>query len=304
MRSRNASLLQKTTLTKGSRLQVPAPAKINLALHVTGQRADGYHLLDSLVTFTELGDRLSIDVSDDLDLTISGSQSGDLSPDTGNLVLRAANLLRDHVSRPELGAAIHLEKVLPVASGIGGGSADAAATLIGLNEFWGLNLSQPALQGMSLPLGADIPMCIAGTSARVQGIGEHIEPVGLESLALVLLNPGVAVSTPDTFQALQQKTNAPLGDPGSLAGASPRDIAHYLSRQRNDLQAAAMEAAPAIGECLDVLERQHNCLFARMSGSGATCFGLFDSLEDAETAAEDIQRAFPQWWVAATKTIG
>ena len=303
MRSRSANLLRKTTPTKGSDLQVLAPAKINLALHVTGRRADGYHLLDSLVTFTEIGDQLTFAADEGLTLTISGEQSGGLSVETDNLVLRAAKLLQGHVSRPELGAAIHLEKVLPVASGIGGGSADAAAALTGLNSLWNLNLDQTELQKLSLPLGADVPMCVAGASARVQGIGERIEPVALKSMALVLLNPGVAVSTPQTFQSLHQKNNSPMDDPVALADASPRVVAHFLSGQRNDLQATAMEAAPVIGECLDVLERQQNCLFARMSGSGATCFGLFDTFPDAKDAAADISQAFPQWWVEATRTI-
>ena len=283
-------------------MQVLAPAKINLALHVTGQRADGYHLLDSLVTFTEFGDLLSIEAGEGLSLTLSGDRSVGLNADGDNLVLRAANLLREHVSRPELGASVHLEKILPVASGIGGGSADAAATLIGLNNLWDLNLNLTTLQELALPLGADIPMCLAGTPARVRGKGELIEPIALNSLALVLLNPGVAVSTPQTFQSLHQKNNAPLDDPMSLVGASSREVARYLSQQRNDLQPAAMEIAPAIGECLDVLERQESCLVARMSGSGATCFGLFGSIEAAETTAADIRQAFPQWWVVATKT--
>lgn len=285
-------------------LNVLAPAKINLALHITGQRSDGYHLIDTLVTFADFGDRLEFEPNDDLNLVISGSETSGLQSDAGNLVLRAANQLRNHVRRPELGATIHLHKYLPVAAGIGGGSADAAATLRGLNKLWALNLDLNTLQHIALPLGADIPMCLAGVTSRATGIGEIIEPMSADTLALVLINPRVAVSTPEIFKSVVQKINPKLEDPSQFLKSPTDSLAGYLSRQRNDLQTPALQIAPVIGDCLAWLEHQKNCHLARMSGSGATCFGLFETPEEAAQAAKDIRQHKPDWWAKAVATIG
>lgn len=266
-----------------------ARAKINLALHVTGQRADGYHLLDSLVAFASVGDVITVEPADTLSLEVTGPHCGGLSA-TDNLVLRAARILH-----PTRGARLALEKRLPVASGIGGGSADAAATLRALAEMWSLPL--PSLS-MQLALGADVPVCFSGTAARMQGIGEVITPVTLPAAWIVLTNPGVAVPTPKIFATLQNRDNPKLTPLPALPDT--RALATYLHAQRNDLQAAACAVAPTITTAIAALQAQPNCLLARMSGSGATCFGLFPDAHSAQSAARNLQTAAPLWWITAT----
>lgn len=269
-----------------------ARAKINLALHVTGRRTDGYHLLDSLVAFADVGDHIIAEPAPTLSLHLTGPKSAGLS-DTENLVLRAARALH-----PSLGAKLTLDKHLPVASGIGGGSADAAATLHALSDLWSLPLpSGDALLG----LGADVPICLSGRSARMQGIGEHITTVTLPKVWVVLANPGVAVSTPQVFAALQSRTNPALDPLPTLPDATA--LANYLQAQRNDLQLAACTIAPAIATTLAALRSDQDCLIARMSGSGATCFGLFDGSATATAAAARLQSLHPDWWINAT-TLG
>ncbi|MEE9313574.1 MAG: 4-(cytidine 5'-diphospho)-2-C-methyl-D-erythritol kinase [Rhizobiaceae bacterium] len=275
-----------------------APAKINLALHVTDQQADGYHLLDTLVTFAELGDQIKIAPARDLTFAITGAESRDLKMDTDNLVCRAAHLLRDYVQDDALGAKITLEKNLPTASGIGGGSADAAATLLGLMEFWQVNVGQHSLIELALELGADVPMCLEGIPARVRGIGEEIEPAPLPAFPIVLANPRIGVSTPRIFKALDNKQNPPLDDPSNTT-----NWIDYLAQQRNDLQAPAISLTPAIADCLAALNQTTNCRLARMSGSGATCFGLYDTQENADEAAAMLRKNQPDWWVVSTRTI-
>lgn len=264
-----------------------APAKINLALHVVGRRADGYHLLDSLVVHGGAADRVMarrLDAgnppSDEprLSLTITGPFGAELAADPDNLVLRAARLLVDEARR--LGhrpgdVDLTLEKNLPIASGLGGGSSDAAATLRLLDRLWGLNLGRERLATLALPLGADLPMCVDGRPARVGGIGEAIVPLAdFPALSLMLVNPGVAVPTPAVFRALTTRDNPPLPDlPARFRDAV--DVAAWLATTRNDLEPAAITVAPAIAEVLAWLRTQPGCLLARMSGSGATCFGVF-----------------------------
>jgi 4-diphosphocytidyl-2-C-methyl-D-erythritol kinase len=271
-----------------------ARAKINLSLHVTGQRADGYHLLDSLVAFAEVGDMVSVASADRLSLTIDGPMAASLPVTEDNLVLRAARLLA-----PDRGAAIRLTKSLPVASGIGGGSADAAATLLALSELWSMPLPAPAA---ILGLGADVPVCLAGQAARMQGIGEIVTPLDrpLPAGWLALVNPGVAVSTPAIFRNLTSKTNPGL--PDSL-GPWPdlASLAAFLSHQRNDLAAPAAALAPEISVALADLTTRPGCLLARMSGSGATCFGLFAAETEARTAAAALAGSHPTWWSAAAR---
>jgi 4-diphosphocytidyl-2-C-methyl-D-erythritol kinase len=267
-----------------------AAAKINLCLHVTGQRADGYHLLDSLVVFAELGDRLTFTAADDLRLTLGGPQAANLPANEDNLILRAARAFG-----VGLGAHIHLEKHLPIASGIGGGSADAAAALRGLSRLWGLPLPDAATV---LALGADVPVCLSGNPLRMQGVGEVLTPLPpLPHAHLVLVNPGVAIPTPTVFRALANKSNPAL--PAVPRFANLPDFAAWLTKQRNDLETPAVALAPQIAVAKTALAAQAGCHLARMSGSGATFFGMFATAEQAEAAVQIVTRAQPRWWVQA-----
>ena len=268
-----------------------ARAKINLCLHVTGQRGDGYHLLDSLVVFADLGDRIICTPADGLGLTITGPQGAGLSAGEHNLVLRAARAFGG-----VRGAAIVLDKHLPVASGIGGGSADAAATLVALSRLWGCGLPDAA---SILKLGADVPVCLAGRPCRMQGVGEVLTPLPpLPAAHLVLVNPGVAIPTPAVFQALTRRDNAPLPrEIPRLQGLA--ELAAFLQMQRNDLEAPALALAPVIGQVKQAIGAQAGCYLARMSGSGATCFGLFADPLTAAAAASALRAAHPGWWVDA-----
>jgi 4-diphosphocytidyl-2-C-methyl-D-erythritol kinase len=273
-----------------------APAKINLCLHVTGQRADGYHLLDSIVVFAGVGDQLSVADSSDLTLSVTGPMAGALTglDPEDNLVLRAARLMAGG-----RGAALTLDKHLPQASGIGGGSADAAATLRLLARVWGTDLP---LMEQVLSLGADLPVCLSGRPCRMQGIGEVIRPIrAIAPLWLVLVNPRQSVPTPAVFRALQRRDNAPLPDLPDLS--EPSALIRYLTQTRNDLEAPALSIAPAIGDCLTALRKSQGCLLARMSGSGATCFGLYADEAAARASATGITRRQPEWWTRAAPIL-
>ncbi len=282
-----------------------APAKVNLALHVIGQQADGYHLLEMLVTFTEAGDVIRIQDAPDDRFSISGPfaellEDGDAG---NNLVLRARDLLRISVDASGLPIAtpvsIHLEKNLPVASGIGGGSADAAATLRGLSRHWGLSLPTKELDSLALKLGADVPMCLASTPLIARGIGEKITPLAnLPSFSMVLVNPLQAVSTPQIFGLLETKNNAPLPQ---IEDDPDTHWLPLLGQMRNDLQPPAATLLPVINEILQALSDQ-GAELVRMSGSGATCFGLFATQEKAEEASARIRERKPDWYVEATTT--
>lgn len=286
-----------------------APAKINLALHVTGRRDDGYHLLDMLVIHGGAADRLlarplaAAEAGDEVvTLTITGRFAAGLAADPDNLVLRAARLVgaeAERLGRRPTPVALTLEKSLPIASGIGGGSSDAAATLRLLDRLWGLGLGRDRLAAIGLALGADVPMCVDGRPLRARGIGDRLEPVaGLGDAALVLVNPGLAVSTPAVFRALVRRDNPGLPDlPARFAGLD--DLVRRLAATRNDLEAPAIDLVPAIGAVIARLRAAPGCRFARMSGSGATCFGLFADLAAAEAAAAAIAAERPDWWTAA-----
>lgn len=267
-----------------------APAKINLALHVTGRRADGYHLLDSLVVFADVGDRVEAAPAPALSLAITGPAAANLPVSDDNLVLRAARAMG-------AAAAITLHKALPVASGIGGGSADAAATLRLLARMTGRPLPDAAA---TLALGADVPVCLAGRSVRMQGVGEVITPFAAPRVWAVLANPGVAVPTPEVFRALTVRQNPPL-PPGLPPLGTAEALAAFLRDQRNDLEPAAIAVAPVIAACKEALAGQPGCLLARMSGSGATCFALFGEERAARAAAETLRSAHPDWWLTATR---
>lgn len=265
-----------------------APAKVNLCLHVTGRRADGYHLLDTLVAFAGVGDDLTMRPGP-LSLTIDGPEGAGLDAGPDNLILKAANMIGAE-------ATLHLVKRLPVASGIGGGSSDAAAALRGL----------AAMTGAPLPtrpedLGADVPMCLAATPLRATGIGEALTPLPpLPPAWMVLVNPRVSVSTPQVFAALDRRDNAVV-EPLPHGWADAHALAAYLARQRNDMEPAATALCPAITTVLSALRGTDGCLLARMSGSGATCFGLYASQTAATAAAAALTR--PKWWVAAAPVL-
>jgi 4-diphosphocytidyl-2-C-methyl-D-erythritol kinase len=279
----------------------PAHAKINLTLHVTGKRADGYHVLDSLVLFTEFGDHLSARPARQITLEISGPFADKLST-TDNLVISAAKALEQALGEGR-GAALHLEKNLPPASGMGGGSADAAATLRLLQKLWSKTLPGDGVQTLALKLGADVPVCLAQAPAFMRGIGEDLDPVTLfPTLPVVLINPGVHVATPDVFRALNYNpANARCLAPKPPVFTSAEDLLDWLSHTRNDLIAPAIRLSPEIGHVLELLDATKDCRLARMSGSGATCFGLFSNEKSAKAAARTVQKLNPDWWVQATK---
>jgi 4-diphosphocytidyl-2-C-methyl-D-erythritol kinase len=284
-------------------VRVAAPAKLNLYLHVTGRRPDGYHVLDSLVAFAGVHDTVAARPADDLSLDIDGPFAAALGADAAeNLVLRAARALageRAMVPR----AALRLVKRLPVASGLGGGSADAAATLRALCELWGVAPPADRLSALSLAVGADVPVCLAGRAAFVGGIGERLAPApALPPAGLVLVNPGVAVDTPAVFAARSGGFSAPARFDAPAADAAA--LADLLKARRNDLTAPAIGLAPAIRDALAALAVLPGALIARMSGSGATCFALFADLAAAATAAALLRRRRPGWWVAAADLIG
>ena len=272
------------------KVQRIARAKVNLALHVVGRRADGYHLLDSLVAFADFGDVVTAEPAPSLSLSITGPMAAGLSAGSDNLVLKAAQMLGS-----PLGAAITLEKRLPIASGIGGGSADAAATMQALGALWGCALPDA---GQVLALGADVPVCLAGQSCRMAGIGDQISPIALPPAHLVLVNPGVGLSTAAVFGALLCRDNPPLPPAAPMPDAVA--LAAYLGHCRNDLEAPALSLVPQIGAVLAALQGQKGCLLARMSGSGATCFGLFASASAAVAAATALRAQSGAWWVQAT----
>ena len=285
-----------------------APAKVNLFLHVTGKRDDGYHLLESLVCFTAAGDVLSGELRDDgkITLSITGPMAGPLSLEDAenNLVTRAAKTLQT-VSGTAMGADLVLDKRLPIASGIGGGSADAAAAIRLLCDMWKLDLDGESLDRIALSLGADVPVCLYGKTCLMAGIGEEItELPDLPPIPMVLINPGKAVSTPEIFRALEEDgySQSGLWDT-SAAFASGAALADALSDCGNDLFLPAASILPEVCDVLSTLAREEGCLLARMSGSGATCFGIYDTTEQAERAANAIASACPDWWVTPTQIL-
>ncbi len=275
-----------------------APAKINLNLHITGQRDDGYHLLESLVVFADIGDEVRIEESEIDLLTIEGPFGLGLETNAGNLVATARDALRArHDFAP---VHIHLTKNLPVSSGIGGGSSDAAATLRALATLFGLQ--DAIIADVAMGLGADVPMCLAARPLIAKGIGEQLTAVhDLPELHLVLVNPNVAVATPDVFKRLSNRHNPQL--PALPDGLNLTDFAEWQSRTRNDLQLPALQICPTIGDTLIALAETQP-LLTRMSGSGATCYGLFPDAISAANAAQSIAARHSNWWVKPAKTGG
>ena len=293
-----------TRLAQGAML---ARAKLNLCLHVVGQRPDGYHLLDSLVAFAEVGDVIEASPSTVLSLALDGPFASELDGGGGNLVLGAAAALAAWAARggqKVAGAALLLDKRLPVASGLGGGSADAAAALRLLCELWALAPSDAELAEIGLGLGADVPACLSAEPVWMRGIGEKLSPAPLlPGFWVTLVNPGAPVATPRVFAALAEKRNPPPPPPPE-AFEDADALLGWLRETRNDLQPPAIAVAPVISQALAALSDAPGCGLARMSGSGATCFGMFRTEAEALRAADQIRAAHPDWWVAAAPVRG
>ncbi len=274
-------------------VRVFAPAKINLFLHVGEKRGDGYHALQSLAVFAQVGDVLELRASEELTLSIQGLFAAGLAAQGDNLILKAARLV-------ERTADIVLTKNLPVASGMGGGSADAAAALRGLRELWKTNDSDARLCEIAEVIGSDVPVCIESKPAWMEGRGEVLAPMAsLPAMAMLLVNPGVTVSTADVFRGLKTRTGTGMTRPDGFRDAA--DLLQFLRATTNDLEAPARTLEPKIADVLEKISARHGVRVARMSGSGATCFGLFESDDGAQSAAQAISAAHPSWWVRATR---
>jgi 4-diphosphocytidyl-2-C-methyl-D-erythritol kinase len=275
-----------------------APAKVNLTLRVLGRRADGYHELESLVAFAGVGDALTFVPGDALTLIVSGPTAPAAADSADNLVLKAARALAERTAGLTLGR-FALSKRLPVAAGLGGGSADAAAALRLLAQANGIALDDPRLMQAAQATGADVPVCLDPRPRLMRGVGDVLSaPLDLPRLFAVLINPGVAVSTREVFAAL----NLPPAAPPAQAGPPPARSALLaeITNGRNDLEQPAIELEPAVADVLSVLSKLPGCRLARMSGSGATCFGLFETNAAATAAARTVRVGYPQWWVRAT----
>jgi 4-diphosphocytidyl-2-C-methyl-D-erythritol kinase len=284
-------------------LTARAPAKINLTLHVLGRRADGYHELESLVAFAGTGDTLTLTPGGALSLVVEGPNAASSGPTEKNLVLTAARHLMERATGLRAGR-FHLVKRLPAAAGIGGGSADAAAALRLLARLNDRPLDHPAITEAARATGADVPVCVAGCARMMEGAGERLgPPLRLPPLFAVLVNPGVPLETAEVFRALGfQAGQRSAGErhPAIESGIAAEDLLDRLARARNDLEPPARTLAPAIDEALARLSHTAGCRLARMSGSGATVFGLFETGAGAAAAARLIRAARPGWWVKGT----
>ncbi len=280
-------------------LETLAPAKINLYLHVTGQRADGYHFLDSLVAFTNIGDFLRLEPAATFSFEMNGPMAAALAQGDheNNLAVRAARILAKTLDKP-LNLRLTLTKNLPIASGIGGGSTDAAAALRLLAAHWHMPPAAPLLHEIAASLGQDVPCCIAAQSCYFQGIGDITTPAqDLPLTHIVLVNPNKALSTPSVFKARQGAFTP--AQPLTSSPSTPAALASVLAERTNSLTEAACSLCPEINAVLAALQAQPDCLLARMSGSGATCFGLFEDRGAAKQAAAALYQANPIWWVTA-----
>jgi 4-diphosphocytidyl-2-C-methyl-D-erythritol kinase len=281
-------------------------AKVNLTLRVVGRRVDGYHELESVVAFADCADRLSLTPADSLRLKIIGPLANDCGDSADNLVLKAAQLLGERVPDLRVGEFV-LDKVLPVAAGIGGGSADAAAALRLLARLNGLALDDPRLIEVAVETGADVPVCLGSRACDMTGIGETLLPLSLPEMPCVMVNPRVAVATRGVFAALGLRNGELLVGASDViqaeawpdAGASIGDWVEALSAGCNDLEAPALRIQPVIGEVLTVLAAADGARLARMSGSGATCFAIFEDAAAAQRTAQQIGRHHPNWWLHA-----
>ena len=279
-----------------------APAKVNLALRVLRRRDDGYHELESLVVFADFGDRLSLSRGGELKLLVGGPGAAQAGEGDDNLVLKAARAFARHHSRAALGT-FRLDKRLPVAAGLGGGSADAAAALRLIAQANGLAGNDPDLYAAAKATGADVPVCLDPRPRIMRGVGEILSaPLALPKLPAVLVNPGVALPTKAVFARLTPVANPEIAsDIGAVAKFSNRDqLLQFLGTQSNDLEPPAIAIQPVIATVLTALRGLPGCHLARMSGSGATCFALFSSVTAARESARILRGKFPHWWVKAT----
>ena len=283
-----------------------ARAKVNLTLRVNGRRADGFHDLESVVAFADCADRLTLSPGSNLDLKMSGPLAQACGETSDNLVLKAARLLAERVPDMKAGS-FSLDKALPVAAGIGGGSADAAAALRLLSQLNGLALDDPRIIEVAQLTGADVPVCVNSLGCVMTGVGETLQPLSLPTMPCVMVNPGVPVATKDVFKALGLRngellvgaTDVLLQDHWPDAKASLEDWVEALAASSNDLEAPAMRVQPVIGEVIAALNATNGAWLARMSGSGATCFAIYENTAEAGRAAEKLRRDHPGWWVHA-----
>jgi len=292
-----------------ARLGRRAPAKLNLYLHLTGRREDGYHLIDSLFAFADVGDEIEVTADHALSLVVEGPYAAAIDGAADdNLVLRAARALAAVVqglTGTAPGARIRLVKNLPVAAGIGGGSADAAAVLLALVELWSVDISEADLRALALGLGADVPACLAGKPVAVSGIGEVLQPaVALPPVHALLANPNVPLATAPVFKAFAaagSRFSAPA--PLLVPPADAATLAVAMALRGNDLEAPARTIVPEVGQVLQALAALPGALLARMSGSGATCFALFASAAEAASAAQALAKLHPGWWIRAAPLL-
>ncbi len=293
-------------MPSNSLIKVQAPAKVNLFLHVVGQRLDGFHLLESLFVFTEHGDTISVTEADSFDFSLTGPYAktlADMGGDEGdNLVVKAAMLLAEKAS-VRANVSIVLEKNLPVAAGIGGGSADAAATLMALNQLWKCDYTLTELEPLALELGADVPACLYRTPLYIKGVGENIEPTSLPSdYAILLVNPNVGVSTPEIFKEFHAKGTVFTPSIGGKEKFENASFINFLNEHSgNDLQRPAQRICPEITEVLSQLDKLPDTLYTAMSGSGATCFAMFNTVSEAEAANIYIKTCNPEWWTLTSQ---
>ncbi|MDZ4762120.1 MAG: 4-(cytidine 5'-diphospho)-2-C-methyl-D-erythritol kinase [Alphaproteobacteria bacterium] len=294
--------------TRGANLTTAwAPAKVNLYLHVGPPGPGGLHPLDSLVVFadTRAADRVSARPHPQLSLTVEGPGAKGLRHAPNNLTLAAAHALREACAHTGLGAVLTLHKELPIAGGVGGGSADAAAALHVLNDLWNIDFGEAALEHLGNQLGSDVPACVRGRPLLMRGTGERLIDVASPDLPAVLVNPGVTLETRRVFERFDQMgVDRPFREAASPATIDLRSFVSLLEGYRNDLQAAAVALCAEIQRALVVIREEKGCLLARMSGSGPTCFGIFDSNEAAEAAAESIAARKRKYWVRATTLRG
>lgn len=271
-----------------------APAKINLFLHITGKRPDGYHCLESLISFADIGDEVTLEAADDFILRIDGPFAGQLPETSDNLISDAFKRLSAETGHP-LNVAVTLTKNLPIGAGIGGGSADAAAAIRLLLKHWNIFVNEEVLNPFLLSIGADVPVCFANQTSFVSGIGEVVEPMGLiEPIPALIVNPGSFLSTPEVFKQGVAQYSHPIK---YIVPTSKDELMAFLKAQHNDLEVPAIACLPVINEVLRKIQEQQGCEFARMSGSGATCFGLFETKEQADLAGKEIRKQHPEWWV-------
>lgn len=281
-------------------LCVDAPAKLNLFLHITGRRPNGYHELESLFVFTEFGDKIWVRKSAQLSLKIVGDFAASLTSEGDNLVLRAAQALALY-SEQGLGAEIILEKNIPLSAGLGGGSSDAAATLRALIQLWGVYIKPHELEKIALSLGADVPACLYAQQSLVKGIGEIISPLAKPlEFYCVLVNDGTALSTPDIFKTFETQNLS--FSPKILETENGLDVG-WMKNTKNDLFEPACLLAPEIKNLVDEMSGFEDVLLARMTGSGATCFALTKKLKAAENVAKIMKKRHPNFWCKVSKTI-